>query len=110
MTFVTRLRFTSGDREALDDTVSSLKKLLERKGVECKGPHADPPEHMSVPMAATLGPGTTIDQWKYTVYGRRLEIHGAETTAREVTEMSFPDAVHLEVEVDRKRPVGSTDS
>jgi ribosomal protein S10 len=109
MTFVTKLTFQSGDRAALDDVVDDLKNLLERKGVKCTGPHSVPPERLSVPQYRTLSPGETFDSWRYAVYTRRLEIHGSDDIAREVGHSEFPDSVCVEIEVDRKRPLGSRD-
>lgn len=109
MTFVTKLRFCSGDRAILETAVNDLKRLLGRKGAECKGPHADPPTDYRVPQSRTLtGEGGEFDPWRYTVYSRRLEIHGSAHIAREVGHMEFPDEVRVEIEVERQRPVGST--
>lgn len=106
MTFVTKLTFQSGDRAVLDDTVSDLKSTLERKGAECKGPHSSPPETVRVSQYERLQPGEEFPPWKYTVYTRRMEIHGADDAARDVVEGDFPDSVHVEVTVDRKKPLG----
>ncbi|MFB6091829.1 MAG: 30S ribosomal protein S10 [Haloquadratum sp.] len=106
MTFVTKLSFQSGDRYELESAVSDLKSMLERKGAECKGPHADPPEHVSVPQYQTLQPGAEFSSWDYTVYSRKLEIHGNDHIAREVGHMDFPDSLHVEIEVEQKKPAG----
>jgi len=106
MTFVTKLSFQSGDRAVLDELVEDLKAMLERKGAECKGPHASPPEKLTVPQYRTLAPGDRFSPWTYTVYSRRIEIHGNDHIAREVGHMEFPDSVHVEIEVDRKTQVG----
>jgi ribosomal protein S10 len=106
MTFVTRLSFQSGDRAVLEDVVQDLKAHIERKGAECKGPHAAPPERIRVPQYQTLQPGPTFDDWEYSVYSRSMEIHGSEHIAGEVGHREFPDSVHVEIEVDRKQPLG----
>ncbi|WP_224450082.1 uS10/mL48 family ribosomal protein [Haloprofundus salilacus] len=106
MTFVTKLTFESGDRTVLDDVVSELKRMLERKGAECKGPHSSPPERLSVPQYRTLGRGREFSPWSYTMYTRRLEIHGADQIARSVAERQFPDSVHVEIEIEQKKPLG----
>ncbi|MFB6281366.1 MAG: 30S ribosomal protein S10 [Haloferacaceae archaeon] len=108
MTFVTKLRFRSGNRESLEAVVGDLKRLLGRKGADCKGPHSDPPTDHRVPQYRTLtGEGGEFDPWRYTVYSRRMEIHGSAHIAREVGHMEFPDDVRVEIEVERRRPVGS---
>ena len=108
MTFVTKLWFQSGDRPALDDVVDDLKRLLERKGADCKGPHSDPPRELSVPLYHDpSGPGGADETWRYTVYSRRMEIHGSDRIAREVGHMSFPESVRVEIEVEQRSPVGS---
>ncbi len=106
MTFVTKLAFSSGDRDVLAATVADLKETLERKGAECKGPHADPAETVRVPIYKHLRRGETFEPWSYTVYRRSMEIHGADDIARSVVERDFPDSIHVEVEVDRKKPLG----
>ncbi|WP_248896697.1 uS10/mL48 family ribosomal protein [Haloplanus halobius] len=106
MAFVTKLTFQSGDREALESLVTDIKRMVERKGAECKGPHSSPPERFSVPQYRTLQPGDQFTPWDYTVYSRRLEIHGNDDVARRVGHMEFPESVHVEIEVDRKKPLG----
>lgn len=106
MTFVTKLRFTSGDQAALEETVDEVKDTLHRKGAECKGPHTQSPERVRVPLSATLGPDDSFGEWRYDLYIRELEIHGSETVAREIAESGFHDAVHVAIEVDRKTPLG----
>ncbi|MFB6108094.1 MAG: 30S ribosomal protein S10 [Haloplanus sp.] len=106
MAFVTKLTFQSGDRAALDSLVDDLKAMVERKGAECKGPHSSPPERLAVPQSRTLGPGETFDSWEYTVYSRRMEIHGNDDVANRIGHMEFPDSVHVEIEIDRKKPLG----
>jgi ribosomal protein S10 len=106
MTSVTRLSFASGDREALESLVADLKRLVERKGAECKGPHSEPPEQLTVPLYRRLQPGDRFPPWTYTSYSRWLEIHGNDEVARRVAHMEFPSHVHVEIEVDRKKPLG----
>lgn len=106
MTFVTKLTFRSGDRDALDGVVEDLKAMLERKGAECKGPHSVQPRRLSVPQYRRLKPGDRLDDWDYTVYTRNMEIHGADEVARRVGHMEFPDSVRLEIEVEQKQPLG----
>jgi ribosomal protein S10 len=108
MTFVTKLRFRSGDRPALDEVVDDLKRMLERKGADCKGPHSDPPSDYAVPQHRDLAVGDGLyDPWRYTVYSRRMEIHGSDHIAREVGHMEFPESVRVEIEVEHRSPVGS---
>lgn len=102
MTFVTTLTFQSGDKTALDETVRRLKEQVERKGAECKGPHQEQPNHHSVPQYTRCQPGTQFDPWHYTVYTRWLEIHGSDHIAREIAGTDLPDAIHLEVDVERQ--------
>jgi ribosomal protein S10 len=106
MTFVTKLTFQSGDRAVLDDVVDNLKQLIERKGAECKGPHSAPPEEFSVPQYRSLVPGDQFASWNYTVYSRRLEIHGNDHIAGRVGHMDFPSSVHVEIEIEQKKPLG----
>jgi ribosomal protein S10 len=106
MAFVTKLSFQSGDRDVLESLVTDLKRMVERKGAECKGPHSSPPDRLTVPQYRTLAPGARFDAWEYTTYSRRLEIHGSDDVARQVADMDFPERVHVEIEVDRKKPLG----
>lgn len=106
MTFVTKLSFQSGDRDVLAETVEELKSTLERKGAECKGPHSAPAETVRVPLYKQLRAGDEFSPWSYTVYSRSMEIHGSDDIAREVVGREFPDSIHVEVEVDRKKPLG----
>lgn len=110
MTFVTRLSFQSGDRRVLDEVVADLKGHLERKGAECKGPHAAPPERIRVPQCKNLEPGEQFDDWEYSVYSRTMEIHGSERIARDIGHREFPDSVHIEIEVERKQSLGGREN
>lgn len=108
MTFVTKLTLQSGDRAVLDDVVSTIATLVERKGAELKGPHPKPPRTLGVPQhKRTTGEGGSFSPWRYTVYTRTLEIVGHDAVARLVAERSFPDGVHVEVELEQIRPMGS---
>jgi ribosomal protein S10 len=107
MTFVTKLRLESGDRAVLDDLVGDLKRLFERKGADCKGPHAESPREVTVPQYRRLEPGAEYPAWRYTVYARTIEVHGSDHVAARIAEVEFPDSVHVEVTVERKRSVGS---
>jgi len=81
MTFVTKLSFASGDHDVLAETVQDLKSTLERKGAECKGPHATPAETVRVPLYKQLRAGDEFSPWNYDVYKRSMEIHGADDIA-----------------------------
>lgn len=109
MTFVTKLTLKSGDRLALDSLVDDIRQTVERKGVEFKGPHTSPPNHLRVPQYRTQAGDTTrrFRPWKYTVYERSLEIVGHEDVARLIADWDFPRDIYVEVEVDRVRAVGS---
>ncbi|MFC6973900.1 uS10/mL48 family ribosomal protein [Halomicroarcula sp. GCM10025709] len=108
MPFVTTLTLSSGDREQLDDTVEEIKQRAERKGVELKGPHPEPPTDLRVPQSKTLGPGDgRFESWSYTVYTRTIEIVGYEEFARSVAQRSFPGGVHVEAGVEQRTQIGS---
>jgi ribosomal protein S10 len=110
MTFVTTLTLSSGDRRVLDDVVADIKERASRKGVEFKGPHPKPPEEYSVPRDKRLdgSRGDRFDAWRYTVYTRTLRIVGHDGFAREVAGRSYPDAVHVEAEVEQVSGAGRT--
>lgn len=117
MAFVTRMRLTSGDRETLDSVVANIKETAERKGMELTGPHSRPPIDLSVPRYrrsppgaaredAAVSAGDTFDTWRYTVYERELEIVGRDELVRRIAGRDFPDAVRVEVEVERRTGAG----
>lgn len=106
MTFVTKLSFTSGDHDVLAETVEELKETVERKGAECKGPHATPPETVHVPLYKRLRAGDEFSPWSYSVYKRSMEIHGSDDVARAIVGRDFADSIHVEVEVGQKKPLG----
>jgi len=106
MTFVTKLSLQSGDRNVLEKTVTELVATVERKGAEWKGPHSSPARTVRAPQYKRLQAGDEFSPWEYSVYTREMEIHGADDIAREVTSQEFPDSIHVEVEIDRKKPLG----
>ncbi len=107
MAFVTTLRLTSGDRDALDGVVQEIRSAAQRKGAETNGPHSHPPAKLSVPLykrlSATDG---EFDRWRYTVYRREIEIVGHDDLARRITDWDFPSSVRIEVEVDHRAGMG----
>ncbi|PSQ15894.1 30S ribosomal protein S10 [Halobacteriales archaeon QS_8_69_26] len=112
MTFVTRLRLSSGDRPALDRIVDEIRQSAQRKGARLKGPHTHPPRNIAVPQYKQSPPrgddpeAAEFDHWQYTVYRREMEIVGHESLARSVATRDFPTSVHVEVEVERRPGVG----
>jgi len=110
MTFVTTLTLSSGDRHLLDDVVEDIKRRAGRKGVEFKGPHPKPPDDYRVPMQKRLdgNGGEAFDPWRYTVYTRTLRIVGHDGFARQVAGRSYPDAIHVEAEVEQVTGAGRT--
>ncbi len=108
MTYVTRLRLQSGDRDALDAVVEEIKSAAERKGTALKGPHSHPPRTLSVPQHARLhaDDDRRFDDWEYTVFSRAIEIHGQDRLAREIASREFPDSVHIEAEVELVHGMG----
>ena len=103
MPFVTKLRLQSGDRKALDGVVTDIKETADRKGAELKGPHPKSPDHRRVPLYKRVDSEDTFGTWNYTVYTRTTEIVGHDEFAREVTEWSFPDSVHVTAEIESVR-------
>ncbi|PSQ05956.1 30S ribosomal protein S10 [Halobacteriales archaeon QS_4_69_31] len=107
MPFVTTLEFASGDRRLLDDVVDDVKARAERKGVELKGPHPQPPTDYDIPQSKLLGAdGPSFDSWRYTVYTRTVEIVGHDEFARSVAGDDYPDRIHVEAEIEQQRQLG----
>ena len=103
MPFVTKLRLQSGDVDALDRVVTDIKETAARKGAELKGPHPKPPSRFRVPQHKRVGGTGTFAPWEYTVYTRTIEIVGHDEFARDVTEQSYPDSVHVAAEIEQLR-------
>jgi len=103
---VTRLTLQSGDRAALDAVVDDITATARRKGAQFTGPHSDSPTEHRVPLYARLDGRDRLDDWRYTVYRRRIEIVGHETLAGQLVDEGFPDSVHVAVEVDHVRGTG----
>ncbi len=112
------MRLTSGDRDALDRVVADIKETAERKGIELTGPHSRSPTDLSVPRYrrsppgaaseddAAVATGDTFGTWRYTVYERELEIVGRDELVRRIAGQDFPDAVRVEVAVERRTGAG----
>jgi small subunit ribosomal protein S10 len=104
MPFVTKLALTSGDRGALDRTVSEIKETAARKGVEFGGPHASQPRQQRAPQSKRLSTaGGRFSDWTYTIYSRTIEIVGHDEFARSVAGGEFPAGVHVEIDVEQVR-------
>ncbi len=102
MPFVTTLTLQSGDRDVLERVVGGIKHRAERKGVELRGPHAESPVDVSVPLPKRLDADSEVFRnWQYKVYERRMEIVGHDDFARDVAGQTFPEGIHLDVDVER---------
>lgn len=109
MTFVTKLRLTSGDRRVLDNVADDIKQTAQQKGVELKGPHSKPPKNTRVPQAKRLNTDRkTFSSWSYTVYTRTIHIVGHDDFARATASRDFPDDIHVSIDVDRTTGVNRT--
>lgn len=106
MPFVTRVTLRSGDGDRLDDVVSDIKARAERKGVELKGPHPKPPAKLAVPQYKTAERADSFDTWNYTVYRRVIEIVDHNEFAREVTERTYPDSIHVAADIEQFNQAG----
>ena len=106
MPFVTSLTLESGDGDLLESIVDDIKERAERKGVKLKGPHPMPPSRLSVPQYKTVGAEERFASWQYTVYTRVIEIVDHNEFAREVTEQSYPDRIHITADIERFNQVG----
>jgi ribosomal protein S10 len=107
MTIVTKLTLRSGDRTALDGVVHDIRDAAQRKGAELKGPHSEPPETLRVAQPKRLtGEGGSFDDWGYTVYSRRVELHGHEALARSLIERDYPSSIRVEAEMEQIRAAG----
>ncbi|WP_435360952.1 30S ribosomal protein S10 [Haloarchaeobius sp. DFWS5] len=114
MSFVTRLTLQSGDRAVLESVVEDISETVSRKGAEMKGPHSSPPERLHVPLHSRPAADDdaeaeprTFGNWNYTVYSRQIEIVGHDELARSVAGRDFPQSIHVEVEVEQIRSMGS---
>jgi ribosomal protein S10 len=103
--FVTRLTFQSGDSDRLESVVSALKTRAERKGVQLRGPHAEPPSQYRVPQHKGVGQGT-FDAWGYTVYTRVVEVVDHSEFARQAAGRDYPDSIHVTADIEQFSQVG----
>jgi ribosomal protein S10 len=106
MPFVTRLTLKSGDGDRLEAVVGDIKERAERKGVELKGPHPEPPTRHSVPQYRGLPSDGTFAPWSYTVYTRVIEIVDHNEFAREVAERAYPDSIHISADIEQFSQAG----
>lgn len=103
MTFVTRIRLQSGNRPALERVVEEIRTTAERKGADLRGPHSAPAENLQVPRykSTTGDRSRQFPTWDYTVYTRQMEIVGHNDVASRITEIEYPDGIHVEVELEQ---------
>ncbi|MFB6135035.1 MAG: 30S ribosomal protein S10 [Halanaeroarchaeum sp.] len=104
MTVVTRFVFKSGDRDALDGVIDDIVETSRRKGAQLKGPHRDPPIDHQVSLYRHFGEEpeaveAAASTWTYTVFQRRVALHGHDDLAREFLERDYPDSIQVEAEV-----------
>ena len=108
MPFVTQLTLQSGDRELVESIVDDIKERAERKGIKLKGPKMKSTDRICVPQYKDSGADESFDPWQYTVYTRVVEIFGHNEFAREVTEQSYPDRIHITADIEQFSRVGDS--
>ena len=64
MPFVTKISFSSGDRDVLAETVERIRTLLDKKGADYNGPHSIPAETVTVPLYQQLRVGEEFSSWE----------------------------------------------
>ena len=109
MPFVTKISFSSGDRDVLAETAEKIQTLLDKKGGEYNGPHPIPAETVTVPLYQQLRVGEEFSSWRYSVFRRVIEIHGSNNIARDVLAQTFPDSLHVAVEIGKLGEMDDTD-
>lgn len=106
MPFVTRLTLESGDSDLLEAVVADIKRQAERKGVELKGPHPEPPRQLTVAQHKRTAAEGTFDPWTYTIYARVIEVIGHGGFARGLAERRYPDRIHVRADIEQLTQTG----
>ena len=63
-------------------------------------------EELRVPLHETAAGEAAFEEWSYTVYRRRVDVVGHQEFAGSLATRSYPDGVHVAVEVEQQSSMG----
>lgn len=100
MSYRTKLVLESGDRRALDATVSELRTVAAAKGAEVAGPHTKPSRRVQIPLYKRLDGVERFGTWEYEIYTRELTVVGHDGAARAIASEAIPKSIAVTLTID----------
>jgi small subunit ribosomal protein S10 len=98
-----RIKLSSTNLANLNKVCTEIADIAEKTGVKIRGPIPLPTRKLRVvTRKAPSGQGThTFDKWEMRIHRRLIDIDADERTMRNLTRLTTPDDVYMEVKLPR---------
>ncbi len=96
-----RIRLWSTNVDDLNFVVNQIKSIVEKTGIEMRGPIPLPVSKMSVPvMRLPHGEGKKKwEKWEMRVHKRLIDIAADERVMRQIMRVRVPEDVYIEIQL-----------
>lgn len=96
-----RIRLWSTNINDLNYVVTQIKSIVEKTGVEMKGPIPLPTKRLEVPvMKLPHGEGKKKwEHWEMRIHKRIIDIAADERVMRQLMRVRVPEGVYIEIEL-----------
>ncbi len=94
-----RIKLTSANLRELERVAKDIRAIAEKTGVRVRGPQPLPTKRLKITTRkAPTGEGShTFDHWQLRVHRRILDVQPDDRTMRQITKLSIPEDVHIEL-------------
>ncbi|AOL16104.1 30S ribosomal protein S10 [Sulfolobus sp. A20] len=96
-----RIRLWSTNVDDLNFVVNQIKSIVEKTGIEMRGPIPLPVSKMAVPvMRLPHGEGKKKwEKWEMRVHKRLIDIAADERVMRQIMRVRVPEDVYIEIQL-----------
>ncbi|MGB9749048.1 MAG: 30S ribosomal protein S10 [Candidatus Woesearchaeota archaeon] len=96
-----RIKLASTDIEKINQTCDYIKSIVEKTGVEIRGPIPLPTKKLKViTRKSPCGDGSeTYERYEMRIHKRLIDLEADERTLRLVMRVPVPDGLNIEIEM-----------
>lgn len=94
-----RIKLTSTNLPELERVAKDIREIADKTGVKVRGPQPLPTKKLKITTRkAPTGEGShTFDHWQMRVHRRILDVQPDDRTMRQITKLSIPEDVKVEL-------------
>jgi small subunit ribosomal protein S10 len=96
-----RIKLASTDIEKINQTCDYIKSIVEKTGIEIRGPIPLPTKKLKViTRKSPCGDGSeTYERYEMRIHKRLIDLEADERTLRLVMRVPVPDGLNIEIEM-----------